>query len=442
MVDVGQVSGVLDLQGLVSVLEKEQVTRGWVIWRDDRFEVSHPVLAPLVQVLRASPSFAHHEAVFVGREDGIPTVFFAFVHDTRRGLAQGGLRLKSYRDLAGVVNDGLRLSQGMTRKNALADLWWGGGKAIIPVTRELDQLGFCVRGSVLRKRLLRAFGRFIASLNGIYYTAEDVGTYTEDMNEILAVNRFITCVASDLGGSGNPSPHTARGVFSAIQVASKFLGWESGLRGVSVSVQGAGNVGLPLIRALHGAGARLSVTDADPQALKRVQELSAEIELVEDPEAIYDVAAEIFVPCAVGATVNSGTIPRLRRSGVRLICGAANNILERDEDAEALADAEILFVPDFVCNRLGIVNCANEPFGYLLEDIDRAVKKVGPNVMDILKSAHRRGITPLAEANERADREAAKPHPLWPDHRGRKLIEQLVRSDWASRQPLASAEAA
>lgn len=437
-----QDSGVPDVESVCSLLQGSQVTRGYVVRRDGHFEASHPALAPLDRVLGTSPSFAGHEAVFIGREEGIPTIFCVFVHDTRRGLAQGGLRLKPYRDLAGLVNDGLRLSQGMTRKNALADLWWGGGKAIIPVTRELGRHGYCTRGSARRRKLLRSFGRFVASLNGIYYTAEDVGTDTEDMNEILAVNRFITCIGSELGGSGNPSPHTARGVFSAIQVASKFQGWESGLRDVRVAVQGAGNVGWPLICALHEAGARLSVADADPRALKRVRKLSSDIHVVEEAETIYDVAAEIFVPCAVGATVNSRTIPRLRRSGVRLICGAANNVLERNEDADKLAELEILFVPDFVCNRLGIVNCANEPFGYLLEDIDRAVSQVGPSVLDILRSARRRGITPLAEANERADHKAADLHPLWPDHRGRRLIEQLIRSDWASPQQVAGVEAA
>jgi glutamate dehydrogenase/leucine dehydrogenase len=333
-----------------------------------------------------------------------------------------------------VVNDGLRLSQGMTRKNALAGLWWGGGKGVIPMTRELAAPEYRQRGSAQRRALFRAYGRFIASLNGIYYTAEDVGTYTEDMNEILAVNRFITCVGSELGGSGNPSPHTARGVFAALEVASKFLHREGGFRDVRVAVQGAGNVGWPLIQALHEAGARLWVTDTNRQALDRLGALGPRVQVVEDPEAIYDIEAEIFVPCATGASVSARTIPRLRRSGVRLICGAANNILERDEDAETLKELGILFVPDYVCNRLGIVNCANEPYGYLLEDIDRAVAKVGPDVLEILESARRRGITPLAEANERADRKAGEIHPVL-EHRGQKLLHQLVSSQWASPLP-------
>lgn len=409
-----------------------RIHRAYVVRRGDQLLASHPdELAHFVELLRQSPGYAEHEAVFIGRQEGVPTLFFAFVHGTRRGLAQGGLRFHRYGALDDLVFDGLRLSQGMTRKNALAGLWWGGGKAVMPITRQLEAPEYHHPEGSARPGVFQAFGRFVASLNGIYYAAEDVGTYTPDMDAILSVNRFVTCVSSEFGGSGNPSPHTAAGVFTALKAALEVLDGTADLQGRIVSVQGAGNVGWPFLEALHQAGAILRVTDTSPNALERVRALGDRHQTLADPEAIYDTEAEIFAPCAVGASVNEKTIPRLKRSGVRLICGAANNILATAEDADRLVAHGILFVPDFVCNRLGIVNCANEPFGYLEEDIDRAVQGVAPDTRAILERAQQSGRTPLAEANLLADRAARELHPIW-GHRGARLTDQLMRSDWSS----------
>ena len=250
------------------------------------------------------------------------------------------------------------------------------------------------------------------------------------MDTILGVNRFVTCIGKEAGGSGNPSPHTAQGVIDSMQAAWKVLTGGDILEGVRVAVQGAGNVGLPLVTLLAKAGAQIWVSDLDNGALESARAVSSQVHIV-PPESIYDVEAEIFAPCANGATVSSATIPRLRHSGVRLICGAANNILEREEDATRLADLDILFVPDFVCNRLGIVNCANEPFGNLLKDIENALRRVAVDVRDILVAAKRRGVSPLIEANDRADQRAAELNPIF-GHRGRALSEQLRHSGWSS----------
>jgi leucine dehydrogenase len=421
----------LSVEDFCSLLKDRGILRAYIVYQDGKFRLSHPeILEPLQIFLESSPDFASHEAIFIGREEGLGTVFFAFVHDTHRGPAQGGLRSRRYGSLGDVLSDGLRLSQGMTRKNALANLWWGGSKGVVPITPTIDNAAYLTPGTPERRRLFRAYGRFIASLNGICYTAEDVGTTTSDMNAILEVNRFITCVGEELGGSGNPSPHTAQGVRNCMRVAWKVLTGEDSLQGVRVAVQGAGNVGLALIRLLVADGAQVWVSDVREAALDSVREVSPQIHIV-DPDSIYDVEVEIFAPCANGATVNAATIPRLRHGGVRLVCGAANNILEREEDAERLADLDILFVPDFVCNRLGIVNCANEPFGYLLKDIERALRRVAVDVREILVAAKRRGVSPLAEANDRADRKAVELHPIF-GHRGRALIEQLLHSGWSS----------
>jgi leucine dehydrogenase len=421
----------LSVEDFYNLLKDRGIFRAYIVYQDGKFRLSHPdVLGPLQNFLESSPDFASHEAIFIGREEGLETVFFAFIHDTHRGPAQGGLRSRRYVSLGELVSDGLRLSQGMTRKNALANLWWGGGKGVVSITLPIDNAAYLTSSTQERRRLFQAYGRFIASLNGIYYTAEDVGTKTWDMNTILEVNRFVTCVGEEMGGSGNPSPHTAQGVRDCMRVAWKVLTGGDSLQGVRVAVQGAGNVGMALIKLLVEAGAQVWVSDVREAALESAREVSAQVQIV-DPDAIYDVEAEIFAPCANGATVNAATIPRLRHSGVRLVCGAANNILEREEDAERLADLDILFVPDFVCNRLGIVNCANEPFGYLLKDIERAIRRVAVDVREVLVAAKRRGVSPLAEANDRADRKAVELHPIF-GHRGRALIEQLLQSGWSS----------
>ena len=414
-------------------LAEAGVTRAYVVSENNELRVSHPaLLRPVEAFFRLSQDFAHHEGIFIGREEGIPTLFLAGVHDTRRGLSQGGLRFRPYTDMADVLTDVLRLARGMTRKNALAGLWWGGGKGVVPLSEPLTAPGYRIEGSPERRRLFEAYGRFIASLGGIYYTAEDVGTKTSDLNAILSQNRFTTCIGGELGGSGNPSAHTARGVFVALQAAWRFLTGDDDLRGVGVAVQGVGNVGGPLIELLDDAGARLWVTDIDRPALERLVAERPRIEVVE-PDAIFDVEAEIFAPCAIGAQVNQRTIPRLR---ARLICGAANNILGELADAERLRKRGIAYVPDYLCNRMGITNCADEWQGYLAEDVQLAAERVYPDTLRVLKHARDQLITTSAAADQLSDIAASELHPML-GHRGRRLIDHLVRSGWAtgSRQP-------
>jgi glutamate dehydrogenase/leucine dehydrogenase len=406
------------------------VSRAYIVHENGELRLSHPrLLAPLRAFFELSHDFAGHEAVFIGREPGIPTLFLACVHDTRRGLGQGGLRYKSYPNLAELLVDGLRLAQGMTRKNALAGLHWGGGKGLVALSAPLAaDPAYRTESTPERLALFRAYGRFVASLGGIYYTAEDVGTKTSDMNAILGANRFVTCIGSELGGSGNPSPYTARGVFRAIQAAWHFLHGSEDLRGVRVAIQGIGNVGWPLAEALAAAGARLIVTDVDPRALEAAQRRWSGTE-VAALDAIYDADADIFAPCAVGAVVNQHTIPRLK---VKLVCGAANNILENmAEDAERLRQREILFVPDFLCNRMGITNCCDEWQGYLPEDVRLAAERVFPDTLRVLRHARDQRITTMQAAFELADLAAADLNPLI-GHRGRRLIDRLVTSGWAS----------
>ena len=230
----------MSLSELLGRFRQEGVERAFIVFENGHLTLSHPkLLEPLRAFIELSYDFARHEAIFIGTEPEAPTLFFAFVHDTRRGLSQGGLRYRTYQDVASILEDGLRLSQGMTRKNALAGLGWGGGKGILPMTPEMETPDYLTEGAPKRLEVFKAYARFVASLNGVYYTAEDVGTKTTDMDAMLSQNRFQTCVSSLVGGSGNPSPATARGVFWAMQAAWRFLTGSERLQGVKVGGSGS-----------------------------------------------------------------------------------------------------------------------------------------------------------------------------------------------------------
>lgn len=416
-----------------ALLDRANIWRAYALYENGGIRLSHEALEPVRAFLNDSRDFARHEAVFFERERrGLDTIFTAFVHDTRRGLAQGGLRLWKYDSMTDLLSDGLRLSQGMTRKNALAGLHWGGGKGIIalPPSAPGVEAYKTAKYAEERKRLFEAYGRFVASLSGVYYTAEDMGTVTTDMNVLLANNRFTTCVGEDRGGSGNPSAHTAWGVFKSMQAAWQHLRGTDELNGVRVAVQGAGNVGAPLIEKLHQAGAKLIIGEFEPAIREKVRAQFPDAEVLDDHGKIFDADAEIFAPCARGNVLNPDTIARLR---VRLVCGAANNQLGDPHDAELLHQKNILYVPDYVCNRTGIMNCADEWAGHLEEDIVHATERLYPDTLKVLRIAQEQGISPARAADDLADAAAAEPHPIL-GHRGLRIIRHLVRSGWSSKR--------
>ncbi len=432
------------------------IRRAYVVYENGEFTVSHasPLLASVRAFLELSHDFSSHEALFIGRDDGTKTPFFAFVHDTRRGLSQGGLRMRQYRSTANLLSDGLRLSKGMTQKNALAGLNWGGGKGIIAMPtgygtpqqfRDDDQ------SRDARTELFREYGRFVASLRGVYYTAEDMFTNTHDMNVLLGVNRFTTCIHSERGGSGNPSPFTARGIFAAMRAAWRFLRKTEDMRRVRVAVQGVGNVGQPLVELLYKAGASIVIADPVAKAIattvatlggariarcatagEAYRDTSANLWILDDPQAIFDVEADVFSPCGIGEQLNSDTIPRLK---VSLVCGAANNQLrDAEADAERLNARGITYVPDFLCNRMGIMNCADEWLGYLEEDVRLAAERVYPDTLRVLRHARDLRITTQEAAESLANVAASELHPVL-GHRGRRIIDFLISSSWLSTEP-------
>jgi leucine dehydrogenase len=276
------------------------------------------------------------------------------IHDTTLGPALGGTRFWNYANEEEAVTDALRLSRGMTYKNAVAGLNLGGGKAVIIGDNRTTR----------REMIFRAHGRFVESLGGRYITAEDVGTGTADMDFVHMETNHVAGLENK---SGDPSPVTARGVFRAIQ-ASAMARWGSeSVKGRTVIVQGLGSVGLNLSRELHAAGAKLVVTDIDRARVERaVSEFSAR---AVDPAAIYSQAGDIFAPCALGGIINDETLPQLK---VEIVAGAANNQLLEQRHGDDLEARGMLYAPDYVANAGGVINVYGEVAGWTR---DRALRK-------------------------------------------------------------------
>ncbi|GAB2601011.1 Glu/Leu/Phe/Val dehydrogenase [Ramlibacter solisilvae] len=250
-------------------------------------------------------------------------------------------------DLA-ALTDALRLSQGMTFKNALADLPFGGGKAVIIAPEG---------ASIDRSQLFHAFGDLVNSAGGRYITAEDVGTTTADMRMVASRSKFVSGLPRQGKFGGDPSPKTAWGVFLAIEQGLR-LHLKKSLKGSTVAVQGLGSVGLALCEYLSDSGAQLIVADVDElRVAKAIGRFGARRV---SPEEILEVSADVLAPCALGGVLNSTSVPKIRAS---IVAGAANNQLSRPEDGVMLRDRGVLYLPDFLINAGGIVSVAREYLG-------------------------------------------------------------------------------
>jgi leucine dehydrogenase len=291
------------------------------------------------------------------------------VHDTTLGPALGGCRMWHFTREDDALTDVLRLAKGMTYKSAVARTGLGGGKCVIigdPKTQKTADL-------------FRAMGRFVHTLGGRYITAEDVGTNEEDMAHMRETTPYVTGLPRDQGGSGDPSPFTAKGVFLGIKACVEEALDRGDLKGLTVAIQGVGNVGMGLAKLLKEAGAHLVVADANDARVKAAQALGAQ---VVDPRQIHAVKCDVFAPCALGAVLNDHTIPQLQ---AKIVAGGANNQLAEDRHGAELLRRGILYAPDFVINAGGIINVACEylPQGYdekastaKVDNIYRAVKDV------------------------------------------------------------------
>jgi len=307
------------------------------------------------------------------------------IHSTALGPALGGTRFYPYATEADALEDVCRLARGMTYKHAVCGNDLGGGKAVI--------IGD--PAELRSEALLRAYGRFVDGLAGRYLTAEDVGTTQADMDLIRRETRHVTGVSESLGGSGDPSPATAWGVLWAMKAVAERLWSTSSLAGRHVCITGVGKVGSALAEHLHEEGAKLTVADVDADAVAAaIHEYGA---VSVEPDDAHAVECDIFSPCALGAVLNPTTVPQLH---CEAIVGSANNQLESDTDAVALAQRGIVYAPDFVANAGGVINIAEEPHGYDRQRAYDRIRTIYDTLLATFARADADGIT-TAEAADR-----------------------------------------
>jgi leucine dehydrogenase len=325
-------------------------------------------------------SFDDHERVVFCSHPASGLKSIIAVHSTELGPAAGGCRMWPYASDEDAIKDVLRLSQGMSYKNAMAGLPLGGGKAVIIGQSRDDK----------SEDLFQAFGDFVDSLGGMYVTAEDVGINVADMEIVATRTDFVSGLPHASGtAGGDPSPKTARGIFHGINAAVSHRLGRSDLEGLSVAVQGLGNVGFNLCQDLANAGARLIVADIDEQRVRRaVEELGARAVGID--EILYQ-QADVLAPCALGGILDSKSIPKLN---VSIIAGGANNQLATGEDGDALRTRNILYAPDYVINAGGIINVAYEYLSLGDEaEVMARLEDIGGRLTEIFQAADSQGFS-------------------------------------------------
>ncbi|MEH7178663.1 branched-chain amino acid dehydrogenase [Neobacillus vireti] len=345
-----------------------------------------------MEIFKYLEQYDYEQVVFCqDKQSGLKAIIA--IHDTTLGPALGGTRMWTYESEEAAIIDALRLAKGMTYKNAAAGLNLGGGKTVIIGDPRKDK----------SEEMFRAFGRYIQGLNGRYITAEDVGTTVADMDIIHEETDYVTGISPAFGSSGNPSPVTAYGVYVGMKAAAKEAFGTDSLEGKVVAIQGVGNVAYTLCKYLHEEGAQLIVTDINKEAVQRaVDDFGAR---AVDPNEIYGVECDIYAPCALGATINDDTIPQLK---AKVIAGSANNQLKDTRHGDIIHEMGIVYAPDYVINAGGVINVADELYGY---NHDRAMKKVDQiyaSIEKVIAISKRDGIPTYVAADRMAEERIEK----------------------------------
>ena len=340
-----------------------------------------------MHLFKSMADHSHEQVVFFNHaETGLKAI--VAIHNTFLGPALGGLRMWPYANEDEALNDVMRLSRGMTYKAAVSGLNLGGGKAVLIGDPETDK----------SEALFRAFGRFIGSLGARYITAEDVGTTVEDMEYIFQETDRVVGVHPVHGGSGDPSPFTAFGTVQGIKACLNKRFGSPDVAGHTFAVQGAGSVGRNVIKMLSKEGAKIFVCDINEDRVERAaDEFGAQPVQMNE---IYDVDAEVFVPCALGAVINADTIERLQ---CKIVAGSANNQLESEEWGTELERRGIVYAPDYAINAGGLINVAIELQGYNRERAYRAVSSIYDSIETIFRIAERDEIPSWKAADRMAE---------------------------------------
>ncbi|WP_026931529.1 Glu/Leu/Phe/Val dehydrogenase dimerization domain-containing protein [Glycomyces tenuis] len=336
----------------------------------------------------------HEEVVFCHDPDSGLRAIIA-IHSTALGPALGGTRFYPYASEEAALTDVLHLSEGMSYKNAIAGLDHGGGKAVIwgdPATAKSEAL-------------LRAYGRFVETLNGRYVTACDVGTYVEDMDTVARESRHVTGRSPEDGGAGDSSILTAFGVFQAMRAAAAHRWGAEDLTGRTVGVAGLGKVGRHLLPHLVEAGAEIVATDVSDAARAWAAEHFPQVRLVADTDELIASGLHVYAPCALGGSLNEHSLKLL---DAEIVCGAANNQLADASVADELDRAGILYCPDYVVNSGGVIQVAEEyagPFDF--KRAERRTARIGETTARILDRAKGEGVTPVTAADAIAEERMA-----------------------------------
>ena len=319
----------------------------------------------------------HEQVVFCNdKKTGLKAIIA--IHNTNLGPALGGTRMWNYKSEIEALDDVLRLSRGMSLKASISGLNLGGGKAVIIGDAKKDK----------SKILMKRFGDFVESLNGKYITAEDVGITTKDMEYVRSQTKHVTGIPENMGGSGDPSPVTAYGVYMGIK-ASAFFKWNNdNLEEKTVFVQGVGKVGQYLVKYLKNEGARVFINDIDEE---KMQEVATKYQVEIAPKNIFDLNIDIFSPCALGAVLNPKLISKLK---CKIIAGGANNQLENEKrDSLLLSKRNIIFAPDFLINAGGLINVYSELKGKSIKDSMKQTEEIYNTTLEIFERAKINDIT-------------------------------------------------
>jgi leucine dehydrogenase len=346
-----------------------------------------------VGIIARLPDYDLHQAVLCFERPEVGLLGYIAIHNTTLGPATGGTRIFAYRNKEAAISDVLRLSRAMTYKCAIANVPFGGGKAVIL----LDP----------RKKhpaLLRAYAEEINRLHGFFTTGEDVGVSVEDVKEMLKISPYFN---GDPLYAGDPAPFAALSTYVAMEAAAKELFGGNGLHGATVAVKGVGKVGSMLVSHLLEAGARVYIADINSRAVEEVKATHPQVEIV-DPYLIHSISCDIYSPCALGADLTYQTTAAVK---AKLVCGAANNQLATEEVGDRLFARGITYVPDYVANAGGLINvmAEREPGGYEPDRVRRRIASIADTTTLLLRRARGEAKPPHRIANQIAERRFRTP---------------------------------
>ena len=354
-----------------------------------------------MEIFKTIEEYGEHEQIVYCRDVNSGLKGIIAIHNTILGPGLGGVRMHPYQNENEALIDVLRVSRGMTYKAAAAGLNLGGGKAVIMGDPKEDK----------SERLFRAFGQYVNSLKGKYITAEDVGMDVADMEYIYMETPFVTGIPKTLGGSGDPSVFTARGVYYGIKASVLEKLNRRSLEGLHIAVQGAGHVGYHLIELLVKEGAFVSVADVDEEKARRVaEEFNVILGSAED---IVTSKCDVLAPCALGSVIHEENVQKLQ---CKVVAGAANNQLSKPSLADELKKLDILYAPDFVLNSGGVINVSVELEGYSKERAQEKVNKIYHKLLETYRIAKKKEISTLEAANHMAENRIQSIQTLKPNH--------------------------